>query len=76
MGATRLASPMDSIVGAGLNVGDGEIFGGGGVGCGRVGGGVGARIRRRHSANSGLLGKMDGGGSDGGDEGKREKERV
>ena len=31
---------MDSIVGAGLNVGDGEIFGGGGVGCGRVGGGV------------------------------------
>ena len=38
-----------------------DVNGGGGGGGGREGGGVGARIRRRHSANSGLLGKTDGG---------------
>ena len=67
-----MSATVEGVGGSALDVS------GGGGGCGgRVGGGggVGARIRRRHSANSGLLGKMDGGGgSDGGDEGKRERE--
>ena len=64
-----MAATVEGVGGSALDV----TGGGGGGGGGRVGaGGVGARIRRRHSANSGLLGKMDGGGSDGGEEGKRE----
>ena len=51
-----MSATVEGVGGSALDVS------GGGGGCGgRVGGGVGARIRRRHSANSGLIGKMDGG---------------
>ena len=59
-----MAATAEGVAGSAL-----DVTAGGGVG--RMGGGVGARIRRRHSANSGLLGMMDGGGGSGGDEGKR-----
>ena len=50
-----MAATVEGVGGSALDVT-------GGSGGGRVGGGgVGARIRRRHSANSGLLGKTDGG---------------